>query len=75
MKQNLVNEVHGEGYLYEYDLKIKYSDKKKTDFISGKISLATDEDCQNIVEYHFVYVTPVYSKSGKPNPNFGLLKR
>ena len=74
MKQNLVNEVHGEGYLYEYDLKIKHSDKNKTDFISGKISLATDEDCQNIVEYHFVYVTPVYSKSGKQNPNFGLLK-
>ena len=74
MKQNLVNEVHGEGYLYEYDLKVKHSDKNKTDFISGKISLATDEDCQNIVEYHFVYVTPVYSKSGKQNPNFGLLK-
>ena len=74
MKQNLVNEVHGEGYLYEYDLKIRHSDKNNTDFISGKISLATDEDCQNIVEYHFVYVTPVYSKSGKQNPNFGLLK-
>lgn len=74
MKQNLVNEVHGEGYLYEYDLKVRHSDKNNTDFISGKISLATDEDCQNIVEYHFVYVTPVYSKSGKQNPNFGLLK-
>ena len=74
MKQNLVNEVHGEGYLYEYDLKIRHSDKNNTDFISGKISLATDEDCQNIVEYHFVYVTPVYSKSGKQNPNFVLLK-
>lgn len=72
--QKIVNEVHGEGYLYEHKLEKRYSEKNKTDFISGKITIATNEDCTNTVDFHFVYVTPVYSKSGKPNPNYKLLE-
>lgn len=72
--QKIVNEVHGEGYLYEHKLEKRYSEKNKTDFISGKITIATNEGCTNTVDFHFIYVTPVYSKSGKPNPNYKLLE-
>lgn len=72
--QKITNEVHGEGYLYEHKLEKKYSEKNKTDFISGKITIATNEECTNTVDFHFIYVTPVYSKSGKPNPNYKLLE-
>lgn len=72
--QKIVNEVHGEGYLYEHKLEKKFSEKNKTEFISGKITIATDENCTNTVDFHFIYVTPVYSKSGKPNPNYKLLE-
>ena len=74
MKSNIVNEVHVEGYLYEYKLEEKYSEKNKTNFISGKVSIATNEDCSNVVDFHCIYVTPVYPKSGKENPNYKLLK-
>lgn len=72
--KNIVNEVHGEGYLYEHKLELRHSEKNNTDFISGKISIATNEDCTNVVDFHFIYVTPIYSKSGKANPNYGLLE-
>lgn len=72
--QKIANEVHGEGYLYEHKLEKRYSEKNKTDYISGKITVATNEDCTNTVDFHFIYVTPVYSKSGKPNPNYKLLE-
>lgn len=72
--KKIVNEMHGEGYLYEHKLEMKHSEKNNTDFISGKVSLATNEDCTNIVDFHFIYVTPVYSKSGKPNPNYKILE-
>ena len=72
--QKIVNEVHGEGYLYEHKLEKRYSEKNKTDYISGKITIATNEDCTNTVDFHFIYVTPIYSKSGKPNPNYKLLE-
>lgn len=74
MKKIITNEVHGEGYLYEYKLEERHSDKNDTDFISGKVSLATNEECSNVVDFHFIYVTPKYSKSGKDNPNYKLLK-
>lgn len=73
MKQNLVNEVRAEGYLYEHKLEKKVS-KANVEYIGGTISLATDEECTNIVMFHFVYVTPTYSKSGATNPNYKILE-
>lgn len=73
MKQNFINEVRAEGYLYEHKLEKKVS-KANVEYIGGTISLATDEECTNIVMFHFVYVTPTYSKSGATNPNYKILE-
>ena len=70
------NETHVEGYLYEHALEKKVSgDKSKnpgTEFISGTVSIATDEDILNIVPVHFTYVTAL-TASGKPNATFATL--
>ena len=70
------NETHIEGYLYEHNLEKKVSGEKSknpgTEFISGTISIATDEDILNIVPIHFTYVTAL-TASGKPNATFATL--
>ena len=70
------NETHIEGYLYEHALEKKVSGEKSknpgTEFISGTVSIATDEDILNIVPVHFTYVTALTS-SGKPNATFTTL--
>ena len=72
----LKNECHIEGYLYEHALEKKVSGEKSknpgTEFISGTVSIATDEDILNIVPVHFTYVTALTS-SGKPNATFTTL--
>ena len=72
----LKNESHIEGYLYEHNLEKKVSGEKSknpgTEFISGTISIATDEDILNIVPIHFTYVTAL-TASGKPNATFATL--
>ena len=73
MKKNLVNEVRAEGYLYEHKLEKKVS-KAGVEYIGGTISLATDEECTNIIVFRFGYVTPTYSKSGATNPNYKILE-
>ena len=73
MKKNLINEIRAEGYLYEHKLEKKVS-KAGVGYIGGTISLATDEDCSNIIVFHFTYVTPTYSKSGSANPNYRVLE-
>ena len=70
------NECHIEGYLYEHNLEKKVSGEKSknpgTEFISGTVSIATDEDILNIIPVHFTYVTALTS-SGKPNATFATL--
>ena len=70
------NETHIEGYLYEHALEKKVSGEKSknpgTEFISGTVSVATDEDILNIIPVHFTYVTALTS-SGKPNATFATL--
>lgn len=70
------NECHIEGYLYEHNLEKKVSGEKSknpgTEFISGTISIATDEDILNIVPIHFTYVTAL-TASEKPNATFATL--
>lgn len=46
-----------------------------TKFIAGVINVAVDEAGCNVIPVYFSYVTENYSKSGKPNPNYGVLKR
>lgn len=72
MKKKMFNEIHGEGYLYEHTLERKTS-KKGVDYIGGTLSIATDNECTNIIKFEFPYVVPTYAKSGKPNATHKLL--
>ena len=77
MKKNMYNATHLEGYLYEHNLELKASGPNSknpgTEFISGTIGIATDDDMMNVVQVHFTYVTAVTSK-GKPNNTFNTLQ-
>ena len=76
MKKNFINQTHIEGYLYEHTLEIKVTgDTSKnpgTTYITGTVSIATDEEMTNIVPIHYTYVTAVTS-TGKNNPSFQTL--
>jgi len=76
MKKNFKNLVHVEGYVYDHSLTLKQtgpnSKNPGTDFISGELSIATDEACTNVVKTHFTYVT-AQGKNGT-NATFTLLK-
>ena len=76
MKKTMINNTHIEGVLYEHDLQAKVSgDTSKnpgTPFISGTISIATDDAMTNIVPIHFTYVTATFG-SGKPNDTYTTL--
>lgn len=77
MKKNFINKVHLEGILYEHSLEMKTSGpntkKPGTQFISGNISIATDNDITNIVPVHFTYVTAT-TTAGNTNATFTFLK-
>lgn len=64
------------GLLYEHDLQKKVTGENSknpgTEFITGTVSIATDDACLNIVPVHFTYVTATTSK-GKPNATFATL--
>lgn len=76
MKKTMINQSHIEGILYEHDLTLKESGENSknpgTKFISGTISIATDDAMTNIVPVHFTYVTATFG-SGKPNDTFTTL--
>lgn len=75
--KNVKNETHIEGYVYEHKLEKKVSGEKSknpgTEFISGILSISTDESCTNIVQIHFSYVTAVTSK-GNSNKTYNILE-
>ncbi len=72
-----VNNCHVEGYLYEHKLEMKVTgDTAKnpgTEFITGTIGIATDDEMTNVVQVHFTYVTAMTSKQ-KPNATFNILQ-
>lgn len=76
MKKTMINQTHVEGVLYEHNLEAKVSgDTSKnpgTPFITGTISIATDDAMTNIVPIHFTYVTATFG-SGKPNDTYTTL--
>jgi hypothetical protein len=77
MKKNLFNNTHVEGVLYEHTLEVKTSGPNSknpgTEYISGTVSVATDDAGVNIVPVHFSYVTATTSK-GSPNATYTVLK-
>jgi len=78
MKKNLINEAHIEGYLYDHKLEKKVTGAQSknpgTEFISGTISVATDDKMQNVIQIHYTYVTAVTSK-GNANATFTALEK
>lgn len=77
MKKTMENVTHIEGILYEHNLESKVSGPNSktpgTPFISGTISIATDDALTNIIQVHFTYVTPTTSK-GSANATYTLLQ-
>lgn len=77
MKAKMDNQTRIEGYIYEHDLTMKITgDTSKnpgTEFISGTLSVATDDACINIVPVHFTYVTAMTAK-GSSNATFTNLR-
>lgn len=73
----MINSTHIEGYVYEHKLELKISGANSknpgTEFINGTLSIATDENCINIVPVHFTYVTEM-TASKKPNATYTVLK-
>lgn len=79
MKKNINNKLFIEGRLYQYDLSIKTVQNKEsknygTEFISGTLDIATDEEGLNVISVHYTYVTPV-TGNGKTNFTYTLLKQ
>ena len=76
MKNKVFNEVTLEGLLYEHKLEKKVSGPTSanpgTEFINGTLSIATDDDCLNVVQVHFTYVTALTAK-GNPNRTYTTL--
>lgn len=77
MKKKINNSTHLEGYVYEHKLENKVTGENSknpgTNFISGTLSIATDDEMLNVVQVHFTYVTATTSK-GKANQTYGTLQ-
>ena len=77
MSKRMKNATRIEGYVYEHKLEVKESGPNSknpgTEFISGTLSVATDDEMLNVVQVHFTYVTAVTAK-GKPNNTFNVLQ-
>lgn len=75
MREN-ENRVNIEGYLYEADIEKKVtgpnSKNPGTEYIRGTVSIAVDEEGNNIVPVNFTYVTATTSK-GNPNKSWAFL--
>lgn len=75
-KKTFINTTHIEGVLYEHKLEAKVTGETSknpgTPFISGTISIATDDQMVNIVPIHFTYVTAT-TASGKNNATYDVL--
>ena len=76
MRKTLNREVIA-GRVYEHALAIKVTGEGSkapgTTYIGGTIDIATDNECMNIVQVNFTYVTEV-TKAGKKNNTFTALK-
>ena len=78
MKGTFINRTHISGWLYEHDLRERKTGENSkhpgTDFISGTISIATDDDMTNVIPVHFTYVTATTAR-GNANATYNLLKQ
>lgn len=72
-----INKVSLAGRVYDFKMAEKVCQKQGDNFgktfINGTLDVATDEDCLNIVQVHFTFVTEV-TKKGAKNATFTALK-
>ena len=76
--RKMTNKEHIEGYVYQHTLALKISGETSknpgTEYISGNLEIAVDEEMLNVIPVHFTYVTAT-TKSGQVNRTFANLKR
>lgn len=76
-KKNFINSMHIEGLLYQHTLEVKttgpQSKNPGTEYITGIVEIATDNELLNIVPVHYTYVTAITS-TGKANASFSTLR-
>lgn len=78
MKQNIINKVNAEGYIFKVEgnfRKVNNPDSPRNgqDFFSGKVQLALDKEGTSVVP--FSIFTFEKTKSGSANRTFELLKK
>lgn len=79
MKQTMINREDIEGRLYDFDLNVKEVQNQGSTyygkpFISGIVSIATDEDGLNVIDVHYTFITEVTSNN-KNDSRYPALKR
>ena len=78
MKSSIINRVHLEGRIYDFTIAEKVtgegSKNPGTPYIGGTLDIATDEDCLNVVQVNFTYVTETTAKGNK-NATYTALKK
>ena len=77
MKEKIINNARIEGILYQHNLDLKVSGENSknpgTEYITGSIDIATNNDLTNIVSVFFRYTAPTYG-NGKTNTTYPILK-
>lgn len=71
--KKMINKAHVEGRIFESTLEVKVS-KAGVTYIGGKLQVATDEECLNVIPVEFTYVVPTY-KSGAENKSYAVLEQ
>lgn len=78
MREKNLNTLHVEGRVYQHELAVKVTGPQSknpgTEYISGNLDIATDEEGLNIITVHFTYMTSTYG-SGKANTSYAELKK
>lgn len=73
-----VNRVTVSGRIYDFDIAEKVTGETSkvpgTPYIGGSISVATDDDCLNVIKVEFTYVTAT-TKAGTANRTYGVLQK
>jgi hypothetical protein len=73
-----INKVSLRGRVYDFTIAEKVtgegSKNPGTNYIGGNLSIATDDDCLNVVDVNFTYVTET-TKNGNKNATYAALKK
>lgn len=77
--KKMTNVAHCEGRIYSHSLEIKTVSNQASknygkEFISGKINIATDNACCNVVTMEYTFITPTTS-TGKADSRWTTLKQ